>query len=191
MRQPTLPPTLQAFLAAGDATIVFTPGSGYTHGRHYFEQALAAVRALKRRAIFLTAHREQVPTNLPDSVLWQDFLPLRLVLAHSAVLVHHGGIGTMGEALRAALPQLVIPCAHDQFDNAERARRLGVAEVIKMRHLSAARLAAALQRLLDTQAVEQQCRALSARFGDGPDFGALCAQLETLAMPAPAAAAMV
>ena len=186
-----VPARLQAFLDGGDAPIVFTPGSGYIHGRHYFSEALAAVLTLKRRAIFLTAHREQLPPELPDCVLWQDFLPLRAVLAHSAVLVHHGGIGTLGEALRAGVPQLVVPCAHDQFDNAQRARELGVAEVIKMRNLSAARLAGALRRLLDTPAVARQCRVLAARLDGPPDLAGVCAQVELVASAAPGVGALV
>jgi len=41
------------------------------------------------------------------------------------MLVHHGGIGTSAQALTAGIPQLVVPFAHDQFDNAARLMRLG------------------------------------------------------------------
>ena len=59
-------------------------------------------------------------------MLWQDYVPLRRLLPHAAALVHHGGIGTTAEALRAGTPQLVVPLAHDQFDNAARVAALGV-----------------------------------------------------------------
>ena len=88
--------------------------------------ALIAVRKLGRRAIFLTAHAEQVPPGLPPEVLWQAYVPLRALLPQVAALVHHGGIGTTAEALRAGTPQLVAPFAHDQFDNAARVEALGV-----------------------------------------------------------------
>ena len=41
------------------------------------------------------------------------------------VLVHSGGIGTTAQALRSGKPQVIIPFAFDQFDNAERVVRLG------------------------------------------------------------------
>jgi len=41
--------------------------------------------------------------------------------------VHHGGVGTTAQALRAGKPQLITPFAGDQPDNAMRMCRLGVA----------------------------------------------------------------
>ncbi|HEY0062692.1 MAG TPA: glycosyltransferase, partial [Telluria sp.] len=50
---------LAQFLAAGDAPIVFTHGTGNHQASAYFACALAAVAQLGRRAIFLTGLREQ------------------------------------------------------------------------------------------------------------------------------------
>src|SRR5262249_22764637 len=114
---------LQDFLHAGGEAarpVVFTPGSGNRQAAAYFERALAATRRLGRRAIFLTPHRAQVPAQLPQDVLWHPYVPLRQLLPRVAALVHHGGIGTTAEALRAGVPQLVIPLAFDQFDNGAR-----------------------------------------------------------------------
>jgi spore coat polysaccharide biosynthesis predicted glycosyltransferase SpsG len=47
-------------------------------------------------------------------------------MPRASVVVHQGGIGTTAEALRSGRPMLVVPFAHDQYDNAERVRRLGV-----------------------------------------------------------------
>jgi rhamnosyltransferase subunit B len=51
------------------------------------------------------------------------------VLPQARLIVHHGGIGTAVDALRTRTPQWLFPGAHDQPDNAERLRRLGVARV--------------------------------------------------------------
>src|SRR6202012_1799180 len=53
------------------------------------------------------------------------YVPLRALLPRCAALVHHGGIGTTAEALRAGVPQVIVPLAFDQFDNAARVRALG------------------------------------------------------------------
>jgi UDP:flavonoid glycosyltransferase YjiC (YdhE family) len=45
---------------------------------------------------------------------------------------------------------LVMPCAWDQWDNAERAARLGIARTIPRRRYTPARVAAELHHLLDT-----------------------------------------
>src|SRR5206468_2618186 len=82
-----------------------------------------------------------MPPDLPPAIFWQDYVPLRAVLPRVAALVHHGGIGTTAEALRAATPQLVAPLAHDQFDNAARVTALGAGHGLRAAKLDAARLA--------------------------------------------------
>ncbi|HEY9286177.1 MAG TPA: nucleotide disphospho-sugar-binding domain-containing protein, partial [Pyrinomonadaceae bacterium] len=52
------------------------------------------------------------------------------VLPRAAAVVHHGGVGTTGQSLRAGRPQLVVPFSHDQFDNGARAARLGAGRVL-------------------------------------------------------------
>jgi UDP:flavonoid glycosyltransferase YjiC (YdhE family) len=58
----------------------------------------------------------------------------------------------MGLAMRAGRAMLLMPCAWDQPDNAERAARLGIARVIPRRRYTAARVAAELRLLLDDPA---------------------------------------
>lgn len=95
---------LSGFLAAGERPLVFTAGTGNLHAADFFSCALGAVNGLGRRAIFLTRERAQVPALLPESVLWQPYVPLSALLPHAAALVHHGGIGTTAEALRSSTP---------------------------------------------------------------------------------------
>jgi rhamnosyltransferase subunit B len=170
-------PALQAFLAAGPAPLVFTHGTGNRQASAYFAAARDATLQLRRRAIFLTPHAAQVPVDLPSSILWQDYVPLRALLPHAAALMHHGGIGTTAEALRAGTPQLIIPLAHDQFDNAERIKGLKVGARLDATRVTPARLAQALQTLLDAPDLATRCRGVAARFDDGEGFAAACARL--------------
>ena len=113
------------FLAAGTAPVVVTLGTFQRHGAPMVAQVVAAARALGRRTVVLGADRPPMPPAPADDLLWQPYLPLHQLLPHAAALVHHGGIGTTAEALRAAVPQLVLPWAFDQFDNAQRVVALG------------------------------------------------------------------
>jgi UDP:flavonoid glycosyltransferase YjiC (YdhE family) len=63
-------------------------------------------------------------------------------------VVHHGGIGTTGQALRAGKPQLVVPFFGDQPDNAGRLGRLGVGRVLKRKRYTAERASIELAALL-------------------------------------------
>jgi len=74
----------------------------------------------------LTPRRAQLPVHLPPEPLWRPCVPLRvLLLPRVAARVHHGGIGTPTEGLRAGVPQSVVPFACDQFDNGARVQALG------------------------------------------------------------------
>jgi rhamnosyltransferase subunit B len=178
-----LSPALERFLTEqGARPVVFTPGTGNTQARAYFEHAREAVERLGLRAIFLTPHREQLPPDLPPAILWQDYVPLRRLLPRVALLVHHGGIGTTAEALRAGTPQLVVPLAHDQFDNAARVTALGVGASLPGSRLGTARLARTLQQVSADQELVLRCRAISRRFAPEHALDGLCERLEALAM---------
>ena len=174
-------PELARFLASGDAPVVFTPGTGNRQGGHCFRCALEAVSELGQRAIFLTPHAEQIPSDLPDHVLWQTYVPLRALLPQVAALVHHGGIGTTAEALRAGTRQLVVPLAHDQFDNGARVEALGVGQVLHASRLNATRLTRSLHHLLAAPLLPERCRAVALQFDSEPDMGEFCHALTALA----------
>lgn len=173
---------LSAFLAAGDKPLVFTPGTGNLHASDFFACAVSAVSQLGRRAIFLTKERTQIPANLPESVLWQPYVPLSALLPHVAVLVHHGGIGTTAEALRVGIPQLIVPFAWDQFDNGARIASLGVGMVIPAKRLRPRKLARVLQNLCISENIRTQCLLLSSRFVPPHDPIALCIEIERLVL---------
>ena len=148
-----LPASLRQFLAAGPAPIVFTLGSSAvgTAGDFYLH-SLNAVRRLGARAIFLTgSHPQRLPEKLPDAVITLPYAPHAPLFSQAAAIVHQGGIGTTGQAMRSGRPMLIVPFAHDQFDNAERVRRLGAAEVIPQSRYTAGRAESHLHRLLSKE----------------------------------------
>lgn len=157
-------PELMQFLALGDPPLIFTPGTANRQAGAYFAHALAACTALGKRAIFLTAHREQAGLDLPPTVLWQSYLPLRKLLPYAAALIHHGGIGTTAEALRAGVPQVIVALAFDQFDNAQRVQSLGVGLSLAHAQLTTPTLIATLQRLLTANNIIDRCQVVRKRF---------------------------
>ncbi len=132
-----VPEGLEDFLAAGDPPIVFTPGSAMRHANSFFEESLDVCQLLKARGLFLTSYPEQLPTSLPSTIQHFSYIPFSKVFPRSAAIVHHGGIGTSAQGLAAGVPQLIMPFAHDQPDNADRLRRLGVGSSIKPRRYKA------------------------------------------------------
>lgn len=114
----------RTFLDAGSAPIVFTQGSTEHFDQQFYQFALAALHKSGARGIFLTGDRPVI-SDLPPTVMQRPFLPMSSLLPRAAGLVHPGGIGAMSLGLAAGIPQIVLPIAHDQFDNAERLVRMG------------------------------------------------------------------
>jgi UDP:flavonoid glycosyltransferase YjiC (YdhE family) len=149
---------VEEFLQSGDAPIVFTPGSAMIHGHQFFAAAAEACARIGRRGILLTRHAEQIPASLPQSVRHFSYVPLSRLLPKSAAMVHHGGVGTVAQALAAGIPQVTMPMAHDQFDNAARLERLGVGATVPRGKFTADRLARTLEPLLASRDVSFACQ---------------------------------
>lgn len=151
--QPAVPdPLLQAFLDAGPAPLVFTLGSAAVHANASFlRESAKAAQQLGQRAVLLTgspAMRAQLPVDLSASIHCVDYAAHAELFPRAAVIIHHGGIGTSSEALRAGKPMLVVPHGFDQPDNAARLQRLGVAEILPAGRYRADRAALLLEQLL-------------------------------------------
>jgi UDP:flavonoid glycosyltransferase YjiC (YdhE family) len=179
--QQALSPEVERFLDEGDAPVAFTPGSAMWQGHSFFAASAGACRVLKRRGILLSRHRDHIPRDLPPGVIHVDYAPFSQLLPKCAALVHHGGIGTTAQALAAGVPQLVMPLAHDQFDSAERVRRLGVGSSVPVKRYKAPRVAKELEELLESPRVREQCRAVAAKFDGVDPLGETCDLIEGLA----------
>ena len=101
----TIEPSLSKFLSdSTERPIIFTPGSANTQATEFFEAAVDACRRIKHRGLLLTRFPEQIPNVLPPGIHHSTYAPLSDILPHAAALVHHGGIGTAAQAMRAACP---------------------------------------------------------------------------------------
>jgi N-glycosyltransferase len=83
-----------------------------------------------------------------------------LALETSDLFIHHGGFNSVREALRCAVPAVVLPWLTDSVDNAQRCARLGIAEVVLRAEATPARLAEACMRVLGDSAYRRSARAL-------------------------------
>jgi UDP:flavonoid glycosyltransferase YjiC (YdhE family) len=141
---------LEAFLAEGEAPVLFTLGTAAVHvAGDYFQMAAGACRRLGRRGLLLVGPGRPAPRNLPAGSLAVEYARFSSVMPRCAVNVHHGGVGSTGQGLRAGRPTVVIPHSHDQFDNAARLVRLGVSATLPRPRVTPDRLAAAVRGVLE------------------------------------------
>ena len=113
------------------------------------------------RAVLLTGANR--PPALPRGVIAVSYAPHSELFPRAAAIVHQGGIGTTGQALRAGRPMLIVPFSHDQPDNAARCARLGVAGVVPRRWAHARRLGRELEALLADSGMRSRAEQAASR----------------------------
>lgn len=142
---------LGAFLDAGPPPLVVTLGTFVVRDKIEFYRVagLAALR-MGRRAALLAADEEceALREGLPSDLFVAGYVPHSRLFPRACAIVHHGGAGTSGQALRAGKPQLVVPFFGDQPDNAGRLVRLGVARRLPFRRFTMDRAWTELEALL-------------------------------------------
>jgi UDP:flavonoid glycosyltransferase YjiC (YdhE family) len=146
------------FLDGGTAPLIFTPGSAGATMHDFFRESVLAAQRLNMRAMLVTNHPEQTPANLPPGIKAFGYLPFSQILPRSALLVYHGGIGTLAQGIKAAVPHLVVPHAHDQFDNAWRLKRLGLGDSIPANSYRAERAVRTMRSLLNSDSAAAERR---------------------------------
>lgn len=180
----TVPPEVDTFLSEGSPPLVVSLGSSMVKntvlptGIH--TAAIQSARNAGLRCLLLVgteANMEALPTPLPSGCLAVIGAPHALVFPRAAAILHHGGAGTTGEAMRAGRPMLITPFALDQFDNAARMVRSGVAASRAARSVNTACLKAILQRILEPGVIAR-ATALGARVRAEDGVGAACDVIE-------------
>jgi rhamnosyltransferase subunit B len=141
---------LARFLDDGPPPIVFTLGtSAVWVARDFYRESIAAAKLLGRRAVLLIGDDRNEPDEpLPPEIIIVNYAPFEALLSRGCAVVHHGGVGTTSQGLRAGVPTLIVPFAFDQADNAAHAARLGASRTLPRKKYRAARVAKELDILL-------------------------------------------
>jgi UDP:flavonoid glycosyltransferase YjiC (YdhE family) len=169
---------LTAFLSNGDAPIVFTQGSTAVHAPgDFYEVSAEAARRIGRRALLLGTTSTG---DRSDQVLSLPYAPYSRVFGRGAVNVHQGGSGTVGEALRAGRPQLIVPFGWDQPDNAARVERLGVGLHVPRNAYTVSSSTAALEKLLREARFSKEAERVGAAVQEDNGLKAACDAIEAV-----------
>ena len=155
-------PQLQTFLTAGSPPVVFTLGTAIVlMETSYFEVAYQAVKSLGLRAVFLVGKK---PSRIPAAAMTDpqihisQYEPFSKLFCRAIAIVHQCGVGTTAQALASGRPQVLVPFAHDQPDNARRVVAMGCGVSIPARRLSVVRLIAALKNVTESETVIARAR---------------------------------
>jgi sterol 3beta-glucosyltransferase len=158
----TPPQELTDFLAAGDAPVCVTFGSMVGRESQRINDVVRATLAqAQQRAVILSGWGGSAADEADKRFFSLDAAPHDWLFPRCRAVIHHGGAGTAAAALRAGMPQVIVPHALDQMFWGRRvAAAAGGPPPIDLRTLSVESLSAAL-----TQATAPLSRASAAEAG--------------------------
>lgn len=158
------PPALDAFLADGPPPVYvgfgsMTPASA----ERLTATALEALERAGQRGVLASGWGALGGGALPPWAIAVGDVPHEWLLPRMRAVVHHGGAGTTGAALRSGNPSVVVPLGFDQPFWGRRVAALGVGpEPVPRRRLTADHLARAVARAVDDEAMRDRAAALGA-----------------------------
>lgn len=167
------------YLAEGEPPLLVSQSS-ITFDKDYLALTAELVDRVGKRAIILTPYPEQIPPALASHVRCFSYVPLAKLMPRCAAHIHHGGIGTIAYTLAAGIPQLTIPMAYDQPDNAQRLLRLGVSDLIARKRFKPQKAAPRLEKLMTSPKVAERCRHFAAKSREGNAVAIAADALERL-----------
>ena len=159
------PADLLRFLESGPPPVYVGFGSmGEDDPTRMTRVVLEALQLGGQRGVLLSGWSGLGNSPLPKTVYRLDSIPHSWLFPKMAAVVHHGGMGTTAAALRAGIPEVIIPLGGDQLFWAKRVEQLGVGiRCASFQKVTAEQLAAALDKITTDTTLRQQAVALGAK----------------------------
>ena len=152
-----IPEEVKKWLAENEKPLLISGGTTKLINPLFYPLSLESCEILQRPTIVLTKYPELLPDKLPKNAIWCDFLPLDEIMPYLGAIIHHGGMGTLSGALRAGVPQMILPCYVDRPYNAALIKELGVGDFLHAIKWDAPSIAKATESLLNSS-VREKCK---------------------------------
>jgi len=117
---------LDAFIEKFGAPLIFTSGTGVKDVEELFKEGRKICEQLQVPGLFVGGNTGAEILQGSTLCTHMDYIDFEYALPKALAIVHHGGIGTTAQAIKAGIPQLIRPIKYDQPDNAERIYKLGL-----------------------------------------------------------------
>jgi MGT family glycosyltransferase len=164
-------------LPSGDGPLVLVaPSTAHDSRNKLVRTALAALAEEPVRVVATTNRvRPQSPIEVPGNAVLVDWLSYSQLMPAAALVVSHGGHGTVARALGAGTPVLICPIIGDMSETAMRVSWTGAGLSLPWRLCRPAPLRWSVRRLLGDDSFAARAGELAAwgRQNDGAERGAV------------------
>jgi UDP:flavonoid glycosyltransferase YjiC (YdhE family) len=176
-------PTLSAFLEEGEPPVYLGFGSmGGRNVESITQKVLDALVKSGQRGIISSGWAGLYAENLPENIyLLTESVPHHWLFPRCRAVVHHGGAGTTAAALRAGVPQTIVPHIVDQPYWGRRVHELGVGmKPIPRRQLTADNLQHAIEGMVTTADLSRRAAELASAIRQEDGLGNAVRVIESL-----------
>jgi vancomycin aglycone glucosyltransferase len=133
---------VERFLEASDPPVFIGFGSNPIQNPEKYGRMIAGVAAATGRRLIVSKGWGAIESPDNDqNCLFVDEVPYELLFPRVAMVIHHGGIGTLAAAAKAGVPQAAFPFMADQFQNQKEMIRMGISpKTVAFKKLSISQL---------------------------------------------------
>jgi sterol 3beta-glucosyltransferase len=156
---------LRAFLSAGPPPVYIGFGSMMTQDPQKTTALVTqALSQAGQRAVLVGGWGAlEGGSSHSEDLLFINDVPHHWLFPQMAAVVHHGGAGTTGAALRSGVPSIVVPFSFDQHFWGDRVAKMGVGpRPLPYPKLTAQSLAAAITQAIGDPGMRERAAGLGA-----------------------------
>ena len=139
------------FDTLGDMPIIYISlGTVFNDKAGFYRTCCEAFANSGRKVVLAVGERTNMAAlgTIPDNFVVRAFVPQLELLQRAALLVTHGGMNSVSEALIYGVPLLVIPQTADQFLVGRRVQQLGAGRTLHRGSVTAQKLRSAAEEIL-------------------------------------------
>lgn len=167
------------FVFAGFGTVVY----GLPGADTFVDEVVAALGEVDATVVLALGSGADLAriTDVPNNVRLVDFVEQAMMLEGADLFVTHGGLNSMKEALRLAVPMVCVPPLDDHRHNGVQCERNGTARVVPLAHCTPTALADACTEVLTNPRYRIAARRMQRAIHALPPLDFLIDDLEQLA----------
>jgi len=183
--RPPAAPFPWEWLDAGRAHVLVTVGTmaenNATDSTNFYARAVEALRPLGDKVQGIVIAPADVIPDPPDHIMVATKVPLLDLMPRLDVVVCHGGLNTVCEALINAVPLVIAPLTRDQPINAAQVVAAGAGVRVNFDRVRPAELRAAIEHVLGDPAYREAAARVRDSFAQAGGAAEAAARLERLA----------
>ncbi len=160
------------------APIIFTTGTGVKDVCSLFAEGRKICESLQLPGVFVGGNDGAEFLQGSDWCKHFSYLDFEYAFSKAQAVIHHGGIGTTAQAIKAGIPQIIRPLKYDQPDNADRIYRLGLGTYVLPEKFTAEAVIPILRNMLQKAKQSKALRKFSAEVKNSSAIENACDLIE-------------